>query len=289
MPEVNKEPEAEAKAISSAAPQQESLTSNKPKVQTETAVPVAAPATPLAPEADFKRRQKSGVIDELKQLQVDVKSFKPSDLFIPVLSLFLLIILTIFVYVPMITKAIEFRNEKGQVAENIKKLNQLETEIGRIDVGQLQQDLAVSRDVIPFSLQVSDFVLYVNDLAEHKGLDFKEILAGDILIRSKGEKRDVDPVIKGVSGPLKYVGSLTKVVDFLDELQNVSPFIISADSIELKQVAGTNDWELSLIITGYYLNKASLPALDIYVPMSSYAQYKSVIDIFKEKSESIEK
>lgn len=231
------------------------------------------------------KKNRSGVISELRQIQQDVKKYKTNDLIIPVMSIIFLSLLTIFVYIPMVARAVEYRSEVGSVQEKITKLTGLNSQLSQLDSVGLQQDLAVSRDVIPFSLQVSDFVLYINKLAEEKGLQFKEILAGDIQIRGKGESRDVDPVMKGVSGPLKYVGRQARVVSFLDELQNISPYIISADSVELKKLE-SGDWELSLLVTGYYLNQASLPALDIYSPYSSYTQYRSVIDIFRSKSQN---
>lgn len=263
---------------------------------TQSAPVEATPTVPQAPAeinnpapvqtslADKKVR--SGVISELKQLQQDVKHFRASDLVVPIMSIIFLALLTSFVYIPMITKAIEFREKKDEIADKIVKLERVNTELSKIDVAALQSDLATSRSVIPFSLQVSDFVLYVNELAEDKNLEFKEILAGDIQVRSKGETREIDPVIKGVSGPLKYGGSLEDIVSFLDELQNISPYIISADNIELKQFGDEGDWELSLLITGFYMNKASLPSLDIYAPFSPYTQYEAVLNTFSSKAES---
>ena len=188
---------------------------------TQSAPVEATPTLPQAPAeinnpapvqtslADKKVR--SGVISELKQLQQDVKHFRASDLVVPIMSIIFLALLTSFVYIPMITKAIEFREKKDEIADKIVKLERVNTELSKIDVAALQSDLATSRSVIPFSLQVSDFVLYVNELAEDKNLEFKEILAGDIQVRSKGETREIDPVIKGVSGPLKYGGSLEDI------------------------------------------------------------------------------
>lgn len=259
--------------------------------------PVVAPTQPVEkvvvpPVADMpttslaEKKVRSGVISELKQLQQDVKHFRASDLVVPIMSIIFLGLLTAFVYIPMITKAVEFREQKEEIAQKIEKLERVNTEISKIDVATLQSDLATSRSVIPFSLQVSDFVLYVNDLAEDKKLEFKEILAGDIQVRSKGETREIDPVIKGVSGPLKYVGDLDDIVEFLDELQNISPYIISADNIELKQVGDDDKWEMSLLITGFYLNKSSLPSLDIYAPFSPYTQYQAVMQTFSSKAEN---
>lgn len=250
--------------------------------------PVAATNTTI-PETEASRRTpRSGVITELKQLQQDVKSFKTGDLVVPILSLVFLALLTTFVYIPMISTAIDFRNERTKISQDIEKLNRVNDEIAKIDVGLLQQDLSVSRQVIPFSLQVSSFVLYINNLADDKGLDFKEIAAGDIQIREKGAARETDPVTKGVSGPLKYTGPLTSILNFLDDLQNASPYVVSSDNIEMKQMTDSNEWEISLLITGYYLNQAALPKPDIYQPFSGYSQFQNVIDVFRNKAEVFE-
>jgi len=237
--------------------------------------------------AQEKGKIKGGVIEELKLFQTQVKTFKPQDLYIPILSLFVMTLLTIFVYIPMIRNAVDSRNEKREISEKIGKLNKLNDELDAVDVGNLQMDLASVRTVIPFSLQVSDFLLYVDNLAKEKNLDFKEVLAGDVLIRSKGETRDIDPTIKGVSGPLKYVGDLDDITEFLGELQNISPFIVSSDDVELRKSADGEKWEVAIVITGYYLNRNAIPKVNIYSSYTPYTQYEDILNILKDKAESL--
>src|SRR5690606_34536199 len=141
----------------------------------------------------------------------------------------------VFVYLPMVSSALEFRTERSEVQGKIEKLESLNSDLDRIEVVQLQRDLSVSRSVIPFSLQVSDFLSYVDNLAQEKNLTFREILAGNVQVRSGEDSRTVDPVVRGVSGPLRYIGTLSNITSFLDGLQNASPFIISASDIELRK------------------------------------------------------
>jgi hypothetical protein len=183
---------------------------------------------------------------------------------------------------------VSYREETKEVSGKIDQLNELNSSLDSIEVSQLQQDLAVTRKVIPFSLQVSDFAFYVDNLAQEKGLDFKEILAGDIQVKAPDEEKGIDPIVKGVSGPLKYGGTLAAITEFLDGLQNASPFMIAADDIKLRKAVDTDEWEVSLNITGYYINEATIPQPNIYSPFSAYSTNSEVLDIFRSKAEKLE-
>lgn len=253
----------------------------------------ATPAKPLAAKGVPRgRRSRSSVVEDLKEFQIQVKTFKPEDLFIPIISVIILALLTIFVYIPMVNSAVQFRKDRKDIESKVTKLTNLDQSLDRVDVGALQRDLGAVRKVIPFSLQVTDFLLYVDNLSVQKKLDSKEILAGDVQIRSSGEERGVDPVVRGVSGPLRYTGDLADITDFLDELQNTSPFIVSTDEVELRKLAAKEgekeSWEVAIIVTGYYLNKNSIPEVNIYSNYVPYSQYSSIVDILKDKADQLE-
>lgn len=234
--------------------------------------------------ARMGRRQIDRTFEELKELQETVKKFKFGDFVVPILSIIALSLLSVFVYIPMISKAVENVREVREVGEKIKMLEKLNNDLDGIDQTVMQTDLANSRKVIPFSLQVSDFLSYVDTSARSKGLDFKDILAGDISIKSSTEKKGIDSVIKGVSGPLKYTGNLTQITNFLDQIQATSPYIISADQIKLKRTASAGTWEIALTVTGYYIDQAGLKAPDIYLPFTAYTQFKPVMEVFSTKA-----
>lgn len=246
-------------------------------------------AQPVAtPVAEVPKKKFDSTFAELNSIQNTVKKFKPGDVVIPLMTLISLGLLTAFVYLPMVTSAIEFRKESKDVAEKITQLNNFNKDLDTINVTTLQNDLTNARSVMPFSLQVSDFLGYVDDAAKSKSLIFKDILAGDISVRSDSEASDVDPVIKGVSGPLKYEGSLSQITAFLDQLQDASPYIISTDQVRLRKQT-TDKWELSLTVTGFYLNQSSLPKVNIYQPFTKYTNFSDTLNVFEEKANKLGK
>ncbi len=272
----------EPKKVEQIAPEQSVAT---PKAKE---APVNTPA-PAADENILSAGSKrfDNTFSELQAIQNNVKSFRPGDIVVPLMSIITLGLLTTFVYIPMVTAGTKFRQESAEINEKIKKLEDLNDDLDKMDVSLLQTDLANSRVVIPFSLQVSDFVSYIDDAATDKGLEFKEILAGDIAIKDDKGDRGIDKAIKGVSGPLKYVGTLNQITDFLDELQVASPFILSADQIKLKKENSGEKWEIAVNITGYYINQASLTKTNLYNNFVPYTQYEDTLNIFKLKSEKI--
>lgn len=250
------------------------------EVKKEAPAPVATESVMSAGAKRF-----DSTFSELQAIQNNVKKFKVGDIMVPILSILTLALLTIFVYIPMVTAGTKFRQESSEIDAKISKVKGLESDLNKIDIATMQNDLSNSRVVIPFSLQVTDFVSYIDDSAKSKGLVFKEILAGDIAIRDDKGDRGIDQSIKGVSGPLKYVGTLNQITDFLDELQSASPFILAADQIKLKKENSGSNWELSVNITGYYINQASLPKTNIYNSFTPYTQYASILNIFKAKAD----
>lgn len=236
---------------------------------------------------ETQRKSPTSVFKEIGEFRQQVKTFKINDLIVPALSLLILILLTSFVYIPSVSSAIKYREETAQVADKIEQLEGLNTKLDQIEVSTLQQDLAVSRKVIPFSLQVSDFAFYVDDLSKKHNLEFREILAGDVQVKAPDEEKGIDPIIRGVSGPLKYVGELSDITAFLDGLQNASPFMIAADDIKLRKAVDSDQWEVSLNITGYYINENSIPQPNIYSPFTEYRQSNDILEIFRDKAQQL--
>jgi hypothetical protein len=226
------------------------------------------------------------VVSELTQFTQTAKKFKLGDVVVPILSIIILILLTLFVYIPQITNAIEANKEAKEVSENIDSLEKLNTDLDSVDISQLQIDLSDAQIVIPYELQVSDFVFYVDTLARKEGLNFKEIFAGDVEVKGGGVVED--SVISGVSGPLRYTGSLEDITTFLDELQNASPFIVSTDKVDIKNIADSSSWEVSITLTGYYVDRANIASANIYNPFVIYTRYDDVIEVFKDKAAIIE-
>lgn len=232
-------------------------------------------------------RQVDKTFAELQAIQSTVKKFKFGDLIIPLLSIFMLLLLTFFVYIPMISSGVKFRDENRGVQEKITKLEKLNSDLDSLDISLLQTDLANSRTVIPFSLQVSNFLSYLNDSAIENGLEVKNIVTSDIAINATGTGKGLDTVMKGVSGPVKYIGSFNAILRFLGELQNSSPYLISADQIKISK-AQDSLWEISLSVTGFYLNQSALPKVNLYENFQPYSQNSDILKIFSDKANKLQ-
>jgi hypothetical protein len=225
---------------------------------------------------------------EIEAISEKIKASRLSfnDIIIPLSAGIVLIMLGIFVFVPMIRAAINFRTEYKEIVEKEKKLEELESELRKIDEGTFQIDLINAKEVIPKTLRVSSFMYYIDTLANEKSLTSKSLSAGDIqvTVTKTQESEKTKTSYLGVSGPLSYNGSLDNVLDFLDSLYSASPYIISSDNVSLRK--SESDWKVTLNVTGYYVPEGEIKA-DPYLPFTSYTRYQDVIDIFTQKAEKL--
>lgn len=226
--------------------------------------------------------------EEAEAISAKIKKtkFTISDLIIPISVTVVLVGLAIFVFFPMINKALEYITERKEVESSIETLDKLEGSLIALDDSVLREDLLTAKRVIPKTLTVSDFVYYVDTLAKEKNLQSRELSAGDVSVR-QNTKDDSGTNSFGVSGPLSYTGDREKIMEFLDEIQVYSPYLIVAQNIELSKNAIGNDvWEVSLSVTGYYIPESNT-TVDFYMPFSSYTKFSDVMTILKAKAEKL--
>jgi len=223
---------------------------------------------------------------EIEAISERVKKtkLKISDIIIPILVVAILVILGVFVFVPMIQKAISFQSEHATVLEKEKQLTELEKTLKGMDEGILQSDLISAQKVIPNTLKVSSFMYYIDNLASEKGLSSSEISAGDIKINAEGETSDGNYIL-GVSGPLAYEGTLTNALSFLDSLYTASPYIITIENLDLQ--AFNETWKISLSVTGYYV-PVSVSSVDIYSTFTPYSKFTDIVKIFETKASQLD-
>lgn len=204
--------------------------------------------------------------------KINKTKLKPSDLIIPLASGIIFVILSFAVFIPMITAAIEYLGEIKEVDTKIEAMQKLNKKIDTLDENQLNEDVLISRQVIPKKLLVSNFVYYLDELAKQKSLTVSELSSSDST--------------QGVSGPLGYSGNYDNVIAFLDEVQSVSPYMIRLENV---QVASKNDniWNISLKVSGYYITESSKEP-NIYTAFTPYTEYVDVMDIFKKKADSLD-
>lgn len=227
------------------------------------------------------KKEIDAISDKIKASRLNMK-----DIIIPFSVGVILIMLGIFVFVPMVKAALDFRVEYREIKEKEKTLEELEVKLKNIDEGTYQIDLLNAKEVIPKTLRVSSFMYYIDTLANEKALVSKSLSAGDIQVSvtKSGEDTKEKNSYLGVSGPLAYSGSLNNILEFLDTLYSASPYIISADNVSLKKSG--EEWKVTLNVTGYYVPEGVIKA-DLYTSYVSYNQYQDIVDIFAQKAEKL--
>lgn len=216
------------------------------------------------------KKDLEGLSERAKKSQLRVE-----DLIIPISSFIILLILSLFVFFPMINTAIKYRSEIKEINEKLETLDKLEDSISEIDDTKLLSDLVIAKKIIPKRLQVSDFVFYIDTLARERSLTTREISAGDISVG--GDKTEVKGSL-GVSGPLSYSGPYTEILKFLDEIQADSPYLVTLRNIAMTN-AGEGNWRVEFQLTGYYIPEEER-RFDYYQPFTKYTNFSEVIDIF---------
>lgn len=223
-------------------------------------------------------------LEAISKKMEDTK-LKFKDLLFPIMITVVLLVIVIVVLVPMINNAIGFRNELKEVRKKEKQLEELKTNLAKMDVNQLESDLVDVKSVIPKTLKVSSFIYYIDELAKQMNLTSESISAGDIKIASDVTMQ-VTEEYKGVNGPLSYSGSLEDVLAFLDSFYTSSPYIVSPKNINLESKSD-GEWEVALSLTGYYIDDAETTQFDIYRPVKPYTDFSSEIQMLREKANKL--
>jgi hypothetical protein len=217
------------------------------------------------------------------------------DLLIPLMGLFIFLLLTIFVYVPMLftgdNSYLELRSQIDEIDLNAQALNAKLAAIEPISANsaKLNSDLRVVTTIIPPTLDVSDFTYYVDQLAKDSLLDFREISSGDITVSSGNSNDAVSNNVSGVSGPIVYEGRYKNIVEFLDILQEQSPYIVESSTIFMREIkvdpdssdAANNFWRIELNITGYYIAQDATQGYGVFNAYQPFVPYTNFNDIFK--------
>lgn len=243
------------------------------KAQTNTTQPTNAQPTTTV-------KQIEGISKRMKDTKLKVQ-----ELLLPLLVITALILIIIFVFVPMINTANELRAELKDVKEKEKQLTELNGTLSKMDEAEFDADLMDVKAVIPRSLKVSSFIYYIDDLAQQMNLESEAISASDMKVISGSEIKATEEN-KGVNGPLSYSGSLEDILSFLDSFYTSSPYIVSPKNINLEGKSG-DKWEVSLSLTGYYIDDAEVTKFNIYSPFKPYTSYTSEMEALREKANTL--
>jgi len=90
----------------------------------------------------------------------------------------------------------------------------------------------------------------------------------------------------GVSGPLSYSGQYKDILEFLDEIQAYSPYLVTLKDISMSH-SGEGRWSVEFELTGYYIPEQDIK-VDFYQPFTKYTQFSDIIDIFSVRVERLD-
>lgn len=226
-------------------------------------------------------RKQEGISEKIKNTRLKIK-----DLIIPIIVSMILLFISIFVFIPMLKEAFNYRTELKEIKSKQEQLIKLKQSIESISEDQLNDDLIEVKSVIPRTLKVASFLYYIDELARLKNLTSDKISASDVNIGivDKNKQQDSNQY-KGVNGPLAYKGSLENILNFLDNFYYSSPYIVSPQNISLTKSAEL--WEVELSLTGYYVSEDENLVVNIYGPFKPYTDFADVMEILKEKSKKL--
>lgn len=224
-------------------------------------------------------RNLDGISDRVKKSQLNF-----SDLIIPIGAVIILLLLTVFVFMPMIKTATAFRKELKEVKADIEHLEFVEKSLEEIDDTEIIDDLLIAKRIIPKVLQVADFVYYIDELAQSKELTTSDITAGDINV---GVDTDEKRSNLGVNSTLSYRGEYDNILDFVDEIQEYSPYLVTLKGIDLSMGGEEAMWSVDFELTGYYIADRERRA-DFHAPFTKYTNFSDIIDIFSVKVERLD-
>lgn len=253
-----------------------------------------------------------GVRDRIKQYGNNpFKSRTPGDYIFPALGFFIFVMLTWFVYVPIIftddDSFMNLRTQRQEVEADMELLDEKIADIEAIssDRSKINADLSVARTIIPTALDVSDFSYYVDRLAQSNDLEFIQLSSGDSSVQSVGTAGgSISNNVFEVSGPITYEGNYLDILDFLDQLQTASPYVVEVQNIDLKknsvlleeaeesgdelQGVESNLWRVEVLLSGYYIsNPEGDISINPYSPFVPYTNYADVLEIFEAKEQAI--
>ena len=210
------------------------------------------------------------------------------DLLIPVVSGVVFILVLFFVLIPSINNSNEVLSEIEQIQNNQEIIERNLTIVRDLDFDELQTNLSNARRVLPRRLEVAQFAYYVNSLSAEKELDFGGLRVHDLRVTT-----DSVLEVEGVRATMDYSGDYEDILDFFDELQLVSPYVISfGHRVDLNkrgtEAEGDVRWRLEIDITGYYAAERQELEAEIN-PLVPFRPYNANEDIVEEFAERVER
>lgn len=231
---------------------------------------------------EAKQDQQKGPKKEKKK-----KNIMILDFIVPFVSGSIFILVLFFVLIPSINNSQEVLVEIERVQEEQKIVERNLELVRGMNFTAVQGDLSNARRILPRSLEVAQFAYYIDSLAQEKGLNFRELKASSVAV-----SRDDLPFLnlKGIRVPMGYSGDYEPILDFFNELQTVSPYVISfGHKVDLRKSGTEEDddirWNLEIDVTGYYVEELETSTHDINLsmPIGPYDSDPNVVEEFEER------
>lgn len=218
-------------------------------------------------------------VDENPQEEKSL-SAKIEELIIPAILSIISVVLVVFVLLPDLNDSITKYGQLNDTNNTISILQSNQTILNSMSMDTINSDLSLTAKIIPESLQVSDFAYYVDKTATQKyNLVSKELTASDISVSGTTTSfNEVLSQLAGVTSPLKYDGKFDDLVNFLDNLQYNTPYLVTTSNAVLKGSGDDQDrWTLEIQLTGFYLPiSTATPA--VTAPLNLYTASKTSLD-----------
>jgi Tfp pilus assembly protein PilO len=217
------------------------------------------------------------------------RRFSPSDFIIPGLSGLIFILVLFFILIPSVNNSNDMLSEIKDIRKKQETLSRNLNTVKSLDFVDLQKNLSNARSILPQKLEVAQFAYYIDDLAEQKGLTFRELKAGDVSISTE-EVSVLD--VKGIRVPMAYSGEYDPMLDFFNELQVASPYVLSFGHKVTLNKSGTEDeemWSLEIDVTGYYVeeDRDIVKKINSLTPFVTYYSDQQMVTEFMQRAEKL--
>ncbi|MBN1374051.1 hypothetical protein JW962_01830 [Candidatus Dojkabacteria bacterium] len=175
------------------------------------------------------------------------KGLTVSDIVIPIIGVLILAGVGILIF-PYIQGIFDKNSEYTQLKNEISQLKEKYTTLEQINVTSQVTILSKLNSLIPTNMEVSTLAIHVKSLAERYGLVAESITlqqSDHPGITSISDVRGLSGLVfpeglNVVAGPFVYVGDITNIGSFLDELTSKG-VLISVNDLAIRHVEGFSD------------------------------------------------
>ncbi|MBN1618696.1 hypothetical protein JW887_05160 [Candidatus Dojkabacteria bacterium] len=218
---------------------------------------------------------------------------KLGDYLVPILVFIVFMLIVIFVYVPFSQDIIDTRKEIEGIQQKIDQNNDKINALNAVDLTELNSKMNLVNKVVRDEYDVSALAEDVETIAIENNLRSSELSISDyIMDETDTEAVDLTTGMPGyansITGPYAYYGLLDDVTNFLKDLRENSPTILTIGYVEMQRyssspqeqaISSQEYWSVEIIISGY----TTAPVMDaeIYDPFERLDMFDIITRITK--------